>query len=232
MNAPYKRPAPWSRDPVPGWLMLVAGQVALLAVLALGVGLLVMLRLGGSWAQLAAVPSARSGARPPPPRTIPQIAPQTVSVPWPATSDRRTALAYVGQQRVLLLDLRGFYQDLLRLPVQDSNAPASLDERDMTVRFYPVTNQVYCLELQPKARAGETWEQAQRPDSAWHAAVSHYGGADYAYFFWVRNDSFEVFRRVRQALREQHVTVAWKPLPLDAPLEACSGFDGGDLRPQ
>ncbi len=82
------------------------------------------------------------------------------------------------------------------------------------------------MEFQPARRAGENWLRAQRADSRWRRALRRFPPERYIYFFWVTGDSFELFREIRDHLWQENYEVGWKPLPDDAPMEVCNGFEG------
>ncbi len=149
-----------------------------------------------------------------------------LEVPWPQAAPKNVVFFNLRHNRVQFLDLRPFYSALQDTPVDRKGSPLTFTQRQLTLRFFPVTNQVFCLELKPDPAAGETWTQAQLPGSHLRKVLQQFSSAGYAYFFWVGGDSFETYTRVRAWLREQRVEVLWRPVAEGAPLEACSGLEG------
>ena len=171
-----------------------------------------------------AVQSDRPPVTPPPAR---------LQVPWSHPTNKQTLFFTMRGNRVQYVDLKAVYEQMLESPASGSGAPAEFSAPSVKVRFFPITNQVYCFEFTPKAGAGETWAEAKRADSRWRRVVSRYPREDFTYFFWVAGDSFELFRDVRQNLLDRQVEVGWKPVKSDAPVEVCNGFEGSNtFQPQ
>lgn len=211
--------ADWSEARTGAW----SGAWALTrarSLLAIGVALLAIghpLRADG------AAPRAREAAS----------AARTLKVPWPRTSSKHAVFAALSGGRIQVFDLEPLYDELLKRPAP--RAPQRVDLRlpDVSIRFYPITNEVYCFQLRPKEGAGESWAEAALPGSAWQRTRTRFGADRHSYFFWVAGDSFETFRALRDSLRREHVEVGWKPVRSEAPLEICQGVDGGsDLAAQ
>jgi len=159
--------------------------------------------------------------------------PERLEVPWSHATNKEQIYFTIRDGRLLHLDLRPFYRELAKLPSDRGLKPVTISRSGLDIRFFPVTNQIYCLEFQPESGAGETWTAARQGGSSWAAARARYAARDFVYFFWVTGDSFELFRTVRDRLREQDVEVGWKPVQPDAPLELCNGFQGSSaFRPQ
>lgn len=159
--------------------------------------------------------------------------PKRLRVPWSHPTTKNTIYLMIRGNRILYVDLRDFYEQLADLPVPRQLRPVDVPMGQVTARFFPVTNQIYCLEFIPKQNAGETWLQAQEPQSAWQQVREQYPAEGYVYFFWVEGDSFELFRGLRGRLWDEQVEVGWKPVLPDQPLALCNGFEGSSaFQPQ
>jgi hypothetical protein len=152
--------------------------------------------------------------------------PKKLLVPWSHPTHKHPILFVMKGNRILQLDMPGFFKALAEEPRQTRPKAVTIRQEEVTVRFFPVTNQVYCLEFQPKPRTGETWHQAGRPTSRWSRALAGYRPEKFYYFFWVSGDSFELFREVRKRLWDAQYEVGWKPIEKQSPLEICNGFEG------
>ena len=128
--------------------------------------------------------------------------------------------------RVQHFDLQPFFLELAERPPGKEPQPVLYEAAKLKIRFFPVTNQVYCLEFTPKATGGETWLEAQQPGSAWRTALDRYNAESFFYFFWVADDSFELFRSLRAQLWKNNHEVGWKPVTRKSPMEVCNGFEG------
>jgi hypothetical protein len=160
-------------------------------------------------------------------------APRRVLVPWSHPTHKQTLFFAVRGNRVLFLDLKPFYEQLKAATPGRRGAPVAFAQPGVKVRFFAVTNQLYCLEFTPRPGAGETWADAQRAVSSFRRALARYPRESFVYFFWVAGDSFEGFRDFRQGLWKQQVETGWKPVLTDAPLEVCNGFEGSNtFQPQ
>jgi len=158
---------------------------------------------------------------------------RTLKVPWVHATSKNPVFAALIAGRVKLLDLTPVYEELLKRPSPRRPKPVDVRLRDATIRFYPVTNEVYCFQLRPDEGAGETVEAATLAGSAWTRERGRFDAERTFYFFWVASDSFEQFRALRNDLRSAGVEVGWKPVRAGAPLELCQGVDGGsNLVPQ
>lgn len=166
--------------------------------------------------------------------TIPENAiPKKLQVPWSHPTNKQMLYFNLRENRIQHLDLRAFYLELAQREVSLRPEPLDIPQKGVDIRFFPVTNQVYCLEFKPHPRAGETWFQAQQPTAEWQNALNLYPAEKFVYFFWVTGDSFELFRQLRESLRERQIEVGWKPTLEDSPLEVCNGFEGSStFQPQ
>lgn len=196
---------------------IVSNNVGILIILAAFMALMALLNPASD---------AHTGVQPsvaPPPRLL---------VPWTHPTTKNHVLLSMQGNRIQVLDLRKLFRDLSERgsgPPQ----PLTLHQDGVRIRFFPVTNQVYCMEFVPGERAGETWLEAQRTDSAWQGVLRDYPPERYVYFFWVAGDSFELFRQLRQSLWDRQIEVGWKPVEKKEPLEVCNGFEGAtSFQPQ
>jgi hypothetical protein len=198
---------------------IVSNNVGILIILAAFMALFTLIdpaRLGGDAVS--------------PPREAP---PRRLLVPWSHPTNKNHLFLALRENRVQFFDLRPVFLNLAGHDPGERPEPVTIEEEGLRVRFFPVTNQVYCLEFTPRPGFGEDWLRAQRPDSVWQGVLRRYPPEKYVYFFWVNGDSFELFRQVRDSLWERQVEVGWKPAEKDAPLEVCNGFEGSTaFRPQ
>ena len=159
--------------------------------------------------------------------------PEKVQVPWSHSTMKHPVLFVMQANRLLHLDLRPFYKELSERPTSEKPTQSKFRYDDFNVEFYPVTNQTYCLVFQPDQAVGETWLQAGSPGSIWGKAMARYRPESFYYFFWVKDDSFELFREVRKTLTGANMEVGWKPITAASPLEICNGFEGSSgFQPQ
>jgi len=182
----------------------------------------------------AALPGGRPrahAAAPAPALTPTPAAARTLKVPWSRPSSKHSVLAALNGGRIQVFDLEPLYDELVKRPAP--RRPQRIDLRlpEVWLRFYPITNEAYCMQFRPREGAGESWAEARLPGSAWRRARDRFTAERYTYFFWVAGDSFETFRALREILRGEGVEVAWKPVRPDAPLEICRGLGSG-LEPQ
>ena len=152
--------------------------------------------------------------------------PRRLLVPWSHPSNKNAVLFMIQGNRVRHFDMRAFFKTLASKTRYERPRPTTVEQEGLTIRFFPVTNQIFCLEFDPERRGGETWLQANGEGSRWREARARYGPDRFYYFFWVAGDSFELFHEVRKTLQEQGLEVGWKPVAETGKLEMCSGFEG------
>ncbi len=162
---------------------------------------------------------------PEPARTGP-IPPKRLLVPWSHPTHKFPILFTLVGNRILRLDMPAFFRALAGQSSQERPKAVTIRQKDLTVRFFPVTNQIYCLEFKQDPGSGETWAEAQKGASDWLRALARYRPGKYYYFFWVSGDSFEMFRTVRDGLWKNDYEVGWKPVAKGRSLEVCNGFEG------
>jgi hypothetical protein len=153
-------------------------------------------------------------------------APRKLLVPWSHPTNKHQIFLAVRHNRIQYFDMRRFFLNLAERDTTAAPTPLTIEQKGVEIRFFPVTNQVYCLQFRPKAGQGENWLAAQRPDSTWRQVLHRFPPERYVYFFWVTGDSFELFRQIRKDLWEHQYEVGWKPSSNDQPLEVCNGFEG------
>jgi hypothetical protein len=199
---------------------IVSNSVGVLIILAVFMALLALMNQGQALRQAR----ERQAVEPPPAKIL---------IPWSHPTTKSTVFATLTRGRVVLFDLRSFYKELGGKPSGSRPEPMTFDEKDFTVRFFPVTTQIYCLEFRPKAGSGENLPELQHAGSRWRQFRARYPKEKFVYFFWVAGDSFELFRRVRKDLWQEQVEVGWKPLVAKGALELCNGFEGStSFQPQ
>ena len=147
-------------------------------------------------------------------------------VRWPKPSTKNSVLASLQAGRVMLLDVDPLYRQLLKAPYPRRPRPIDVNQPGLSVRFYPLTNEAYCLRFRIQEDAGETLEVATRQGSAWQRARLRFPKDRFSLFFWVTPDSFESFRVLRDSLQRDGVDVDWKPVEADGPVEVCQGVEG------
>lgn len=194
---------------------------SLVDIVSNNVGILVIL---AAFMALFALINPRTQSQPA--ATPREQTPQKLLVPWSHPTNKHHVFLTVQENRIHFFDLRQFFRDLADTESDGPPTPVTVSQPGLDVRFFPVTNQVYCLEFQPEAGYGENWLQAQRPRSRWQEVLSTYPAERYVYYFWVTGDSFELFRQLRDSLWERNYEVGWKPTQQDQPLEVCNGFEG------
>ncbi len=154
------------------------------------------------------------------------VPPKRLLVPWSHATNKNTVLFAIRGNRIVHLDMARFFRELARQPRQERPTHVTIQQEAVKIRFFPVTNQVYCLEFTADKRAGESWLEAGRLGSAWRGVKRRYPPENFYYFFWVSGDSFELFREVRKRLWDAQYEVGWKPIDKQSPLEICNGFEG------
>jgi hypothetical protein len=155
-----------------------------------------------------------------------QPVPKKVLVPWSHPTSKHHIFLALQHGRIQYFDLRQFFADLGQRDAKGPAKPLTVELKGLSIRFFPVTNQVYCLQFKPEAGMGEAWMAAQRPGSTWQQVLHRYPSERYVYFFWVSGDSFELFRQLRKDLWDHQYEVGWKPLGKEQPMEVCNGFEG------
>lgn len=199
---------------------IVSNNVGILVILAAFMALIVLVN-----------PNAQQTV--PEEQTPTEIPTRRLQVPWSHPTNRQTVYFALQHNRLVTLDLREFYTQLAGQQPNPQREPVRFDLKNAALRFFPVTNHIYCLEFTLHAGGGESWLEAQRPASAWQTALRQYGPEEFVYFFWVSGDSFELFRELRQQLWQSNHEVGWRPVLPDKPLEVCTGFDGSrSFQPQ
>ncbi|MDH4121135.1 MAG: hypothetical protein OEV94_05460 [Deltaproteobacteria bacterium] len=204
------------------------GLDSLVDIVTNNVGILIILAV--FMALLAMHEGAGSGENTSSPQEAPPV---LVDVPWSHPTHKGPVYFFIRGNRVLALDLRPMFTKLAAHTGKGEQYPLEFTQDEMSIRFFPVTNHVYCLEMVPRPQAGETWLAAQQPGSRWSRFQKEFPRQRFYYFFWVTGDSFELFREIRRQLNAQDVEVGWKPTLPGKPLELCNGFDGsGAFQPQ
>lgn len=152
--------------------------------------------------------------------------PKKLLIPWSHATNKNAVFYTMQGNRLLHFDLRDFYRKLGKRTQEGKPRPVTIRQAGGSIEFFPVTNQIFCLEFTPRKGKGETLLQTERLGSQWKKTLRDYPPENFYYFFWVASDSFEVFREVRKRLWERQYEVGWKPLARDAAMETCSGFEG------
>ena len=159
------------------------------------------------------------------PRTLQKI-PEKLLVPWSHPTNKNHRFLAVRGNRIQVFDLRGFYLELSRSKIGMMRVPIAIKQKEYAVRFFPVTNQVYCLEIKSAPGSGENWLKAQLPVSKWKQALREFPPEKFVLFFWVGTESFALFRQIRESLWKRNYEVGWKPAQKKDPIEICNGFEG------
>ncbi|MDH5752355.1 MAG: hypothetical protein OEZ59_08060 [Deltaproteobacteria bacterium] len=152
--------------------------------------------------------------------------PRRLLVPWSHATNKNQIYFSLRGNRLQLLDLKEFYWNLARHEPGETPQPLELQLEGLDVKFFPVTNQIYCLEFNPRKGAGETWIEANKPGSRWLRTLEEYPPEHYTLFFWVEGEAFGMFREIREYLWQRNFEVGWKPSLRDDRLELCNGFEG------
>jgi hypothetical protein len=210
------------------------GFVERLEFASVAVGVLALLSALLVW--LAALAPQRPnsvvpGASAPAPAPSAEV--HTVKVPWNRASSKTPVYAAIFEGRVRVLDLRPVYASLARQTAPLRQEPLDFELPSGKVRFFPLTNEVYCFQFKPKSFDDAADLAARQEAADWRRTRQRYPAERYSYFFWVAGDSFEAFRALRERLRREGVEVRWKPVRAGAALEICQGMDGASgLQPQ
>ncbi|MBI4081970.1 MAG: hypothetical protein HY423_05100 [Candidatus Lambdaproteobacteria bacterium] len=199
------------------------GLDSLVDIVSNNLGILIILAV---FTSLLALMNPGQALRPVRPAPVLEPPPAKILIPWSHPTTKSTVFAALTHGRVVLFDLRAFYRELGRKPSGSRPEPMTIEEQDFTVRFFPVTTQIFCLEFRPRAGAGENLAALQHAGSRWRQFRARYAKEKFVYFFWVAGDSFELFRYVRRDLWREQVEVGWKPLAPNGALELCNGFEG------
>jgi len=194
---------------------------SLVDIVSNNVGILVILAV---FMALSALINPRTQSDPS--SAVQEPAPEKILVPWSHPTSKQHLFLTVQENRIQFFDLRQFFVDLSQRGTSGPPTPVTVQEKGVEIRFFPVTNQVYCLEFRPVRGQGENWLEAQRPQSTWQQVLRDYPAERYVYYFWVSGDSFELFRQLRKSLWERQFEVGWKPTAKQEPLEVCNGFEG------
>lgn len=198
---------------------IVSNMVGILVILATFMALMTLLN-----------PIRRSETAQP--RTFRKI-PEKLLVPWSHPTTKNHLFLALRDNRIQYFDLRDFYLELSKQKLGVIRTPITINRKNHTIRFFPVTNQVYCLEFKTGKAFGEKWVDAQKATSGWRRVLREYPPEKYVLFFWVGTESFELFRQLRKSLWDQQYEVGWKPTHVDDPLEICNGFEGSNtFQPQ
>ncbi len=142
-----------------------------------------------------------------------------IIVPWTHFSQKSSLLFLIRDNHLLYFDRSLVYQKL-KTSLQYTDDPGkefSFPEFDVELLIY--THFWHCLDFQPQPRAGEWWHQAETLD----ALISQYSPSEFYFFFWVDANDFEMFREVRDYLREHDFETGWKPVLKQSDLRYCSG---------
>jgi biopolymer transport protein ExbD len=194
---------------------------SLVDIVSNNVGILVLLAV---FMALFALIDPRTQSAPAAARQEP--VPEKILVPWSHPTNKQHLFLSVQENRIQYFDMRQFFLELSKRNLTGPPTPVTIAQQGVEVRFFPVTNQVYCLEFRPSGGQGENWLEAQRAGSTWQRVLRDYPAERYVYYFWVSGDSFELFRQLRKSLWERQIEVGWKPALRKQPLEVCSGFEG------
>ncbi len=149
-----------------------------------------------------------------------------LQLPWSHPSDKKFALFSISENKIHYLDLKPFYLALANTPSSAVPINIATPENQLNIRFFPISNQIYCLEINPLNLNGESWTEAQSESSHWKTARLRHPPEEYIYFFWVTTDSFANFRQIRTNLQSQGIEVGWMPHRPKQPWEFCNGFGG------
>ena len=159
-----------------------------------------------------------------PPEVIPEkqealLTQEKIEIPWAHYSQKSSLLFLIRDNHLLYFDRQLVY-DQLKEALQYTDQPQmdfSFPEYSVELRIYSLY--WHCLDFQPNPQAGEWWHQAKTLENL----ISQYSPSEYYFFFWVDANSFEMFREVRDYLRENKFETGWKPVVEKSGLRFCSG---------
>ena len=190
---------------------IVSNNVGILIILAAFMALFALLN-PGNLTQKTAQPLL-------PPPTL------KLKVPWAHPTTKTPVYFAMHGGRIQHLDMKQFYKALSGKKPGSKPEPVEISQKSLDIRFFPVTNQIYCMEFEPHTGAGETLRQAKAPGSEWNRVLSAFSPERFTFHFWVRGDSFSQFREIREDLWKRQIEVGWKPVLPKAPMETCNGFE-------
>ncbi|MDH4248818.1 MAG: hypothetical protein OEW39_13495 [Deltaproteobacteria bacterium] len=190
---------------------IVSNNVGILIILAAFMALLALINPGFALKDPVRLDQSRS---------VPRL-----RVPWSHPTHKTPIFFFVRDNRVQHLDMREFYAALSQRTPGSRVREESFSFKSLDLRFFPVTNQIYCLEIKPHPGGGEPWPVAAKPGSEWEQTLRRYPPERHTFFFWVGGDSFALFRDIRESLWNRQVEVGWKPALANTPLEVCNGFE-------
>ena len=164
---------------------------------------------------------------------------EKVLIPWSKYTQKTSHLFYIKENRLLYLNRSLVYEKLYKEQRSLTGRGTNLQSGSTTYPFndYSVTlsafsSYVHCLDFQPLPGVGEWWHQVIGNQGILTQLQQNYRPEEYYFFFWVDNDSFELFRDVRQYLWNNKFEVSWKPVGRQSPLRFCSGSRELSFQPQ
>ena len=133
------------------------------------------------------------------------------------------------ENRLLYMDRYPTYQAMLEELNNDQTPSNQFDFEKFTVNMTVYSRHVHCLNFVPQPDVGQSWHQARQLDQL----IAEKSPSEYYFFFWVEDDSFELFREVRQYLWDKEFEVGWRPITERSPLRFCNGTTGSlSFQPQ
>jgi len=149
--------------------------------------------------------------------------PKKIIIPWSHHSQKTSLLFVIRHNRLVYLDRTPIYQHMKK-QLSTTRKPSTkvrLDSYD--IELIPRSNYSHCLEFQTHSNAGYWWHQMIRGQGLLTQLLQQYPPSEFYYFFWVDTDSFELFKEIRQYLRDLNFEVGWKPITSRSPLLYCTG---------
>ena len=144
---------------------------------------------------------------------------QKIMIPWSHYSQKSSLLFLIRDNHLLYFDPSLTYQQLKAALKYTDQPERKFDFPEYSVDLLAQSSQWHCLDFHPKPRAGEWWHQAKTLE----ALITQYSPSEFYFFFWVDANSFEMFREVRDYLREKNFETGWKPVLKKSMLRYCTG---------
>ncbi|MBF0279531.1 MAG: hypothetical protein HQM13_17160 [SAR324 cluster bacterium] len=141
-----------------------------------------------------------------------------IIIPWAHFSQKSSLLFLIRDNHLLYFDRSLVYQQL-KSELKYTDKPESQFEfSEYSVDLLVESSNWHCLDFHPKPQAGEWWHQVKSLD----LLTSQYSPSEFYFFFWVDSNSFDLFREVRDYLREKNFESGWKPVLKKSALQYCT----------
>jgi len=141
-----------------------------------------------------------------------------IMIPWAHYSQKSSILFLIRENHLLYFDRALVYQELKSELNHTEKPKTQFEFPEYSVELLVQSSHWHCLDFQPQPNAGEWWHQAKTLD----ALMDQYSPSEFYFFFWVDSNSFDMFREVRDYLREKNFESGWKPVLKKSALRYCT----------